>query len=216
MPKPLPALEVGGRARTALMHAQAIDLTAIPKCPTRSAAIVKKRCFLRKASDYAHRFAGKLKLPPGCTLEMQREGMEIYETCQREWPDPNTLPQEAEPYEGEILDIEVVLKLVGPTFAPDLQLGEMHCWVSDKAGGIITEVIEGGLAGLDPELGDVWRAHEVDGHSYNEVASARSLTREQVRRRWAKAARRLRAGLVQSGAVTARSHWEELCACRLA
>lgn len=206
MPKALPAPEVLSRARTALMHAQAIDLTAIPKCPTRSAAIVKKRGFLRQASDYARRFAGKLKRPPGCTLEMQREGTQIYEICQQEWPDPNTLPDGPEPYDGEVLDVEVVLRLVGPTFAPALAPGEMHCWVSGKAGGIITEAIEQGLAGLDPELGDVWRAHEVDGDSIKEVAKARELTREQVRIRWAKTARRLRSILGKSGVLSMLSY----------
>lgn len=201
MPKPLPAPEVLNRARTALTSAQAIDLTAMPKCPMRSAAIEGKRGFLRKASDYAHRFAGKLKLPPGCTLEMQREGMQIVEICQREWPDPNRLPDLPEPYEGKVLDIEVVLRLVGPTFAPALAPGEMHCWVSDKAGGIITSQICDALAGLDPALADVWRAHEVNGRTYNEVAKARGLTREQVRIYWAKAMRRLRGRLVQSGVL---------------
>lgn len=73
------------------------------------------------------------------------------------------------------------------------------------------------MAGLDPTLGDVWRAHEVNGQTYKEVALARSLTREQVRQRWAKryakAARSLGAERCVGDATL--YHWGDLCTLRL-
>lgn len=199
MRKPLHATQVLKRAREAMINSLNIDLTAIPKSQTRDRALIKKRGFLREASDYASRFSGQRGTPPGCTLDMQREATQIYNTCQACWPDPNTLPDVPEPYDGEVLDIEVVLKLVGPTFVQPLESGERHCWVSDKAGGIITESILKTLAALDPALSGIWRSHEISGLPYSQIVRQTGLMREKVRQLSARAARLCRGDLVRSG-----------------
>ena len=72
-------------------------------------------------------------------------------------------------YQDQIIDVEVVVKLVGPTLVPLLEPGEMYCWASEEGAHHVSQIIINALAALDPALANVWRLHDMENKSYTEI-----------------------------------------------
>ena len=109
-------------------------------------------------------------------------------------------------YQDQIIDVEVVVKLVGPTLVPLLEPGEMYCWVSEEGACDVSQIIINALAALDPALANVWRLHDIENKSYSEITRIKGWVRGQARQRHARAARQLRRSFVKSDARRKLAH----------